>query len=1362
MKLLNHIHRIMTNKAMIATTFWSTVSVAMAATTITPSNVPLANIDRALSNLVLTLSAEFPTADTSAYGTIGTNNNPDTRVYNPANTYYGYFNPAACYQYVTATPITSTNTYFKPATCTTTTPKGNFLNWASMSVLDEFRQTLTGGARLVDTASNTILQRSFMDTNPGNITETTVNSGDINAPLRTASTTDAGNLGVPAGTAQSTASTTTYIYKISGLGDKMIVSATSASSPSLNISAATTAQWAMDDCNALSTTLNNSAQMCYHIRVQVCNPSATGGVETNCTQYGSNYKPEGLMQKYNQNMRFAAFGYLSDYSGSELQQGGVLRARMKSVGPYIPTALSATTVNAYAEYSATDGTYAVNPNPADATASTTLSGTTISNSGVMNYLNKFGYPSNSTLTNTTGKSYKYGDPMAELYYDALRYLRGLPNDSQAMNYATSSYAQRFDGFPAIPFSGMGNTDNPAAGTAGDPVVSACQQNYMILLGDKNNQACDTQIGGGGNPAGVACNSGSVPSDSTMPYTSAPLTLLGPGSSPANTADTPQYGSSGNQYLGDMGYWAHTNDIRPDLAASRPAGDIQTVTSFAVDVMEGHNYDGTQKTQFWFLAKYGGFNTTLTDQTSTATKYNPNTFVSGSTIRAWNASGDNIPDNWYAGDDPVSLKNGLTHAFQSIVNATSSGDGAAPSTSGVSISTSKENFFAGYSLTNGGIGSLKACPFTTDISICALTPDWNAANWLDPTVSQPLVPGATMTYAGSTNTFAVTYMTNLTRQIITSSKGTGSALQGTAFALSNLSTTEQANFNIDPTTKAVDTLGSERVDYIRGDSSNEIIKTGGVFRTRLTTKLGDIVDSGSVYVGVPSALYSGSLFPGYANFIANNTGRSPVIYVGANDGMLHAFDVATGMEVFAYVPNYFLQADATTTSARVNSLTMPTYVHQFYVDATPMVGDVLINGTWTTELVGGYGAGGKGFYALNVTNPTNFSTSLNAQSNASNIFMWEISDVSDGTGDIGYTYNQPSTSPISNQPLQYALVPKAGGGNQWAIIVGNGFGSANGHAVLYFLDPGTGNTLFKVTVESSTGANGLATPYPASTAFNGVIDTVWAGDLQGNMWRVQWNSTTNAWVTTKLFAGSPNQPITAAPAVAPNPNVNGAWQVVFGTGQYIQRTDYNTTTQQAIYGLIDTFSSTPITLANLVQQTIVSTTSPDAYGDFSRTTSSNAVTYPANLGWYFNLPTTNGERSIVNPIIPVDTGTALVSSFTPATACLGATGYINVFNAFTGASTGTASFGAIGLGIPWMSSVISASNQVIVEIGGLRYGSQYAQPPGSLYSLETALNNASAGGNGVGAGTCPGQFNGGAFGQCRTFVGGTRINWHELR
>lgn len=1269
---------------------------------IVPSNMPLANIDRALSNVVLTISGEFPTADTSSYGTTGTGVNPSTTNYVSTTTYYGYFDPSKCYEYDTSL------LYFKPATCNPgITPRGNFLNWASMSVLDQYRQIMTGGLRLVDSVSETVLQRSFMDIQAIDAPYLTGQSSN-NAPNRIATTLDAGNLGVLAGTTQ----TGQYIYKISGMGDKMLVQSGATISLGSSTSTITPTQMATQKCATLSATIGSATPMCYHIRVKVCDP--VSGLEANCIQYGSNYKPEGLMQQYSQNLRFAAFGYLVDATNAQTQQGGVLRARMKSIGPTLADPVNISTVNSNMEWDPNTGVFITNPDSVDAAASSILSGTTIGNSGVMNFVNKFGQSTGASY----GYAYKKYDPMAELYYDSLRYLRGLPVNTLAMTNAVPTNPQGFDGFPAIAYKGAGTPSTP--GTSDDPMLSACQQSFIVAIGDKNNQQCDTRVPGGTTGSAYNCPAASsVPTGDSVNFATPSDTVLG------FNVDTPVYGTYtdgyGNKYIAGMAYWAHTNDIRPDLATKRPTGDIQTVTTFMIDVMEGHNYDGTAKTQLWMAAKYGGFDLSLIDQSylTTTTDPNPNTFKNGSTVRAWNKNGDGVPDNWYQGNNPSALKSGLSNVFQTIATATSLGDGAAPATSGTSPTTASKVYYASYKLVNGGIGSVKACPNNATISVnaCDASPDWDAAVWLDPTASKPINPAS---YA--------TYLDNTTRQIITRSGGSG-----VAFNYANLATGEKALLDKSPITGASDNLGTLRVNYLRGDSSNEISKTGGIFRTRATTKLGDIVSSAAVYVGPPNALYSGPNFAGYSSFISSNSTRTPTLYVGANDGMLHAFNAASGKEAFAYIPNYFLTADPITTSARVNSLTMPTYQHQFFVDATPMIGDIFVNGSWRTMLVGGYGAGGKGFYALDVTDPNNFSTSMNAESHASSISMWEISDADDP--DIGYTFNQPVTSSISDQALQYALVPKAGGGSQWAIVVGNGFGSANGKAVLFFLNPSDGSTLDKVIVESTLGDNGLATPFPASTAGNGVIDTVWAGDLKGNLWRVRWDATAKKWTSSAAFSGTSTKPITSAPAATPHPFVPGAWALVFGTGKYIERSDYNTTTQQSLYGIVDKFSNTPVTAADLVQQTAVAWTAPNAAGDFSRTMSSNTVDFTTKKGWYFDLPSTNGERSIANPKLPADTGIALMSSFTPASACMSATGYVNVFNAFTGEAAGTPTWGGVGMGIPYFGTVVSSAGKAIIKVGGVRYGSSVSCPSCVAQSQITLG---------------------------KTFVSGTRASWRQIR
>ena len=1224
-------------KKIVLGCFIGALTAASSAAGITPSKMPLENIDRALSNVVLALSVEFPTGDAASYAAANAASSSPT--YSSATTYYGYFDPLKCYSYSAVT------FYFSPTACINGTFKGNLLNWVSMANLDQFRQILTGGNRIIDIPGTTVLQRAYNDTQ---------SNTSSYFPNRSATTTDA-NIA------------TQQTYRSANLGDKMLVQA----GANVTVTNLSTAQMATDTCSQLVTDYkagnnnNNPPWTCYHVRVKVCDKIA--GLETNCADYtktGGTYKPEGLMQQYNQNMRFSAFGYLNDPAQS--RQGAVLRARMKSVGPTVADPIAISTANPKLEWSATTGVFTSNPDSVDQAATT---GAT--NSGVINYLNQFGYAS----------GYKGYDPMAELYYESLRYLRKISPTPQAIATPTAAMA---DGFPVINFD--------ATVAANDPVTSSCQQNFIVTIGDVNNW-CDTRVPGGSANCGGVVPAESPPSPGTAvnfaTWANSVATLESNGGITASSSP----GRSAGWYLGGMAYWAHVNDIRPDKAAQRISGKKQTVTSFFVDVMEPFNgqnpvQTGATVTPMFTAAKYGGFDPTLTQAPYT----NPNLQATGSLIKSWDKDGNGTPDNWYAGNDPVGLKTGLSNVFQQIVAAGSLGDGAAPATSGVSIATAKEIYYASYSLINGGRGAVKACGFNVPIATCDATPTWDAAAWLDPTAA----------------TAYSTYQTDTSRQIISRSGGAG-----VAFKYANLSGVDKAAMDINTTTGLTDTptlLGVDRVNYIRGDSSKESNKVGGIFRTRLKTKLGDIVGSGPVYVGAPNALYAGDAFTGYSAFIAANVNRKPVIYVGANDGMLHAFDASTagkGKELFAYVPGKFLEIDPATSAPKISALTTLTYTHEFYVDSTPMIGDVKLSGGWATLLVGSYGAGGKGYFALDVTDPTKFTETY-----ASSISKWEFSD-SAAPVDMGYSYNQPAQSPISGQVLQITKIPDGTANGRWAVIVGNGFGSTSGKAILYMLDPNDGSVIQKIVVEGSLGDNGLATPLPVATQGGGWVDTIWAGDLKGNMWRVRWDTSDNTWKTSKVFAGSDTQPITAAPAVAPHALVPGAWAVVFGTGKYIERADYNTTVQQTVFGFADTFSATPITKADLVAQTVTSTTAADVNtGDFFRTTSSNAVNFASKKGWYFDMPNTNGERSIVNSIMPADTGIVLVSSFTPATACLPGTGYVNIFNAYSGAAvvdntSGTpvtiSSWGGLGMGIPYFSSVVSSGKKTIVKVGGARVG-----------------------------------------------------------
>ncbi len=1183
---------------------------------VVPSPIPLANIDTAPTNVALALSVEFPTGDTTTYA---------TSAYVSTKTYLGYFDPAKCYSYNT------TNLYFSPTTCSSSTPKGNFLNWATMTGLDQFRKVMTGGTRFKDDVSLTVLQRAVQDGE---------SYGASLFPNMSGKYADAGNMGA----------TTTMTWKNGNMGDKILVqSGTSVTTTNL-----TATDLVLNDCPSLVTKYKskngnkNPPWTCYHVRVEVCQGS---NPESNCTKYGSNYKPEGLMQQYYKNLRFAAFGYLNDQSLAT--QGGVLRARMKAIGPVVPDALSGTVSNPNSEWNASTGVYVTNPDPADATASSTLSGKTISNSGVMNYLNKFGYAPDSTY----GYAYKGYDPMAELFYEATRYLRGATPSSQAVANATSSNPSTFDGFPVIKFKGKGTSD--------DPVVNACQPNVIVAIGDVNNW-CDSRVPGGSVNANCG---GTLPTDPNSISFATPTnqidswesSAIGSGNSPGRYA---------GWYMGGIAYWSHTNDIRPDLAGSRLPGEIQKIDTYFFDVMEGYNggsHTGATVTPFWTAAKYGGFDMSLTDQTSATTKVNPNSFKSGSTVKSWDIDNDNVPDNWFGAKDPVAMQTALSNLFKKLAKADTGGKGSSPAASGVSIASAKYRYLAGYKLqTNGGTGSLKACNFSS--SNCSTDFLWDSALWLTETPTPPT---------------PYTYQTWDKRQIITRSGGSG-----VPFLYGNLVSTDQNRFGFSPSTQLADpvtnpTVGEQRVKYLRGDASLE--SGSSAFRSRSGgTKLGDIVNSGLTYVGAPSSMYIGKKFSGYSDFVLSNASRKPVLYVGANDGMMHAFDAANGKELLSYVPGYFLKPDSGKSSARISALTDPAYTHQFFVDSTPMVNDVKIGDAWKSILVGGLGAGGKAFYALDVTDPGSLS-----ESGASKVVKWELSDAEDG--DIGYTYNQRTLSAISGQALQYALVPTGATSSKWGVLVGNGFGSSTGKAALLILDPDTGSIISKVVADNGPD-NGLATPYPIDTDHDGVIDTVWAGDLKGTMWRFRWSG--SAWSTTALYQGGVSQPITSAPSVTSHCSIVGAYNVVFGTGKYIERGDYKTKDQQTIYGIIDKLDGTTVAQSQLLQQTFSESSGVRSY-------SSNSVNTATQKGWYLNLPTTNGERVISNPMYLPDSKITAIGSFAPATTCLPATGYVNVVDRCSGGKVSDANGeikGFSGYGIPSFGAPISDRSVTYLATG----------------------------------------------------------------
>jgi len=472
--------------------------------------------------------------------------------------------------------------------------------------------------------------------------------------------------------------------------------------------------------------------------------------------------------------------------------------------------------------------------------------------------------------------------------------------------------------------------------------------------------------------------------------------------------------------------------------------------------------------------------------------------------------------------------------------------------------------------------------------------------------------------------------------------------GIPFQWTNLTAPLKADLNTDPTGVA-DGLGEERLNYLRGDRSQE-----NKYRVRLSI-LGDLVNSGPVYVGKPDLNWpdnapfpstAGSRYSDFKNGTAAS--RPAVIFTGANDGMLHGFAESDGAEVLAYIPGSLYSASP---SEGLHYLTDPNYQHQYYVDLTPTLSDVYADlGTggdkWQTILVGGLRGGGRGIFALNVNDPNTYK-----EANASDIVLWEFSDADDP--DIGFTFSKPEIALANN--------------GRWVAIFSNGYNHAgpDGQAKLFIVDIAKGvdgwvtGDYKKISTNTGTVAdpNGLSSPALVDTDGDGDVDRVYAGDLEGKLWAFDLSDTD--WGNWKLASASPlfttkgNRPITTQPTTAIHPTVSSDGSnapnrmVYFGTGQYLVNNDKTTKDLNHFYGVWDR-GDYGRSDGMLVQQTYLNgyNTWIDANGDAiqqptelipQRVLTRTPVDYAGvtKYGWMVELYSSvadSGERLVEPPVV----------------------------------------------------------------------------------------------------------------------------------
>jgi type IV pilus assembly protein PilY1 len=549
-------------------------------------------------------------------------------------------------------------------------------------------------------------------------------------------------------------------------------------------------------------------------------------------------------------------------------------------------------------------------------------------------------------------------------------------------------------------------------------------------------------------------------------------------------------------------------------------------------------------------------------------------------------------NYYPATSPSALVASLDTILVAIQNGSYSASAAAVSSTRLQGNTAEyqANFISNDLPYQDWTGDLKAIRLDPITGIPTTTVLWSAQSLLD-----SLVSGTGWSTA---------------RKIATWNPSSGT---GVPFQWANISTTQQAQL------QPSDTLGQNRLQYLRGNTALEK-RNGGTLRNR-SHILGDLIDSQVTYVGGPDDAFPSS---SYTTFVSNNKNRAPMLYVGGNDGMLHAFNAATGAEAFAFIPNAVFSNLISLSSTVYNQS------HLFFVNGSPQSGDVQFSdSSWHTILVGGENQGGNSIFSLDVTNPSSLSTETALSSSV----LWEFTD-----GDMGLSYSQPQIAQIglaTATPLTSA------------VFFGNGYNSPTNKSVLYALNPQTGAVIKKIdlcaavpTACNATLAQGLSSVAVANKdGLQGQpISNVYAGDLQGNLWSIDVsNADPNSWSVRLLFQARDStgaiQPITTTPLVSFNPNYprkQGLF-VLFGTGRLLISNDLVDTQTQSVYGVWDKPATTGTYVrSNLQQQTLSKVNKATSGLSLDvLTATANTVDWSTQFGWYTDLPVA-GQRIVTNP------------------------------------------------------------------------------------------------------------------------------------
>ena len=1192
--------------------------VAFAAPKITPSQSPLAGVAAKYSpNITLALSVEHPTAG-AAYsanefnGTLNANYQIlDKSKGHFSRKYHGYFDNLKCYTY-TADAF-GNGGYFKATSlaaadgaCSAPTEfSGNVMNWLTMSALDIFRDTMTGGNRafgvnndgaaytLGDTDSATYLRRANVypyDQNSGagyrlvirgvqqpwgspdvNFLKQFFPSAIIDLVMQD-SILKVGDAGAPRAAGFKLITTRSNPKQLTNnLVDSSAVFADGnlyffnigfTTIPVRAIKVNGVIEFAWQDVNAIETNPSNAnlKRLVDSLRAKLGSYSSVSGTilkqmpvvvqvcdsdtgvdKEICVDYGSVKKPEGLLQQYARTGTRVATLGYLNIPGTTGVDGGVLRSRMKYLTQ--PTSGSASVPNP--EWDANTGKLFPNPERA-------LEG----NSGAINYLNKFGDKS----------GYKSNDPGSELYYTAMRYLRMGSQDINSSVYKLNRTltTKELDGFPAI-YDWEDPLKSDFTATSKEPM---CRPNTIIYIGDTNTHA-DTNLPklnpeGSNVVANVSPQVTDVPTLETGAILKQVLDMEGWGSSTwmYNRGSGPitnfGYSPAG---MAALAYWAHTTDTRTDI----PGNQFQN--NFIIDVLENgvsKESEDRKGNTYYMAAKYGGYRTGGSVETP-VTLLNPNLDRTSWTQDPVGRTSDSdfpkgMPDNFALGNNPDNLINALKKALVSAGKFNNPSQ-AAPTFTNVpgqviDLSPGKETAI-----------------LSTTYDFDNLTGDVISENYT--LKNNKLVASGVKQWVAGTLMSAAFHNGNyVNRNVYTRSKAN-------SFVKFNVSNKGQFAEIVSGSGNLTD---DDVINYALGDNSKEGTETvAGAARYRKSI-LGTLVSP-------TVALVKNSLeSPAGCTFANPAAVRSrPWNYiVNSNDGMMHLLG-DDGNEKMAYM--------VSTAIPSLAKYAQPGYVHQYLNDGTPTIKDVcLADGNAHTVVVSTAGKGGASVYALDATDLTN-PTDEN--------LLWEFSNADDP--DFGLTVGSPS-------------IAKDKDGKAIA-IVSSGYENATDSGSIFILNldkpKGQSWTNNHNYTKITLGGRGVGPVFVFDSNEDGIPEKLYAGDYDGNLWRVDYNQSTGEWTPSKLFSGG-SEPFTTAPAAT---LVYGKIYVIAGTGQYLTADALDNNQQNYAYGFFDT--GTTITKGELLEQTIGSeiTTGVDAITAANAsawTISDNEIT-DAHKGWYITLP-----------------------------------------------------------------------------------------------------------------------------------------------